>query len=83
MNDIIQFLIDHKEAIIAALAIIYELIARRKPTEKDYTIVGFVYSVLDIIAKNRRKISDDDEVVTKIGESEKNLVAVDRTKIIK
>ena len=52
-STIIAFLIANPAAVTMSIAAIYELIARRKPTEKDWTIIHFIKTVLDIFIKNR------------------------------
>ena len=62
---------DNFYLIAAVLVAVYEVVIRFIPTVADYTIVGFIYRVLDWIVDNRAKTSsatakvaddpDDDE----------------------
>lgn len=44
---------DHLYTILALLVGAYELVVRFIPTVKDYTIVGFIYRILDYLVENR------------------------------
>ena len=55
---------DHFYLIAAVLVAVYEIVIRFIPTVADYTIVGFIYRVLDWIVDNRAKTSSATAKVT-------------------
>jgi hypothetical protein len=50
---IVAFLAANPAAVGLSIAAIYELIARRKPTRKDWSIINLIKFVVDFLIKNR------------------------------
>lgn len=55
MTKIIEFLSQHKEAIVALIIAIYEFLARIVPTSKSVSILTAIIKVLNFIVPDRRK----------------------------
>jgi hypothetical protein len=49
--------LDQFYLIAAVLVALYEVVIRFIPTVADYTIVGFIYRILDFIVENKAKTS--------------------------
>lgn len=71
---------DNWEVILPIILASYEYFARKKPTEKDITIIGSIYRILNLVVENKRKASGNDEIDSK--DPSKNTVSVKRDKII-
>jgi hypothetical protein len=63
MKLVISWILSHWEAVIIPLSIIlYEIIARKQPTENTYSIIEKIYQILsfifpsDVIESNKKKI---------------------------
>jgi hypothetical protein len=57
--------------VITILTAVYEILVRAIPTIKDYTIIGFIYRVLDWLVENRAKLEPDEEISVSTGNSKK------------
>jgi hypothetical protein len=42
MNDILNLVVTHKDVLIAACGVVWEIVVRLKPTAKDWSIVNFI-----------------------------------------
>jgi hypothetical protein len=40
MNDILNLVVTHKDVLIAACGVVWEIVVRLKPTAKDWSIVN-------------------------------------------
>jgi hypothetical protein len=58
MKTIIEFIINHWQAGIGISGLLYELIARFKPTKKNWSIISKVSNAIDIIIPNLEKGPD-------------------------
>jgi hypothetical protein len=56
--------------IAAILVAVYEILIRYIPTIKDYTIIGFIYKILDLIIENRAKVTPEEEEGVKLGKKQ-------------
>lgn len=50
---VIAFLASHKEILFLGVPTIFEMIARRKPTDKDWSIINLIKRIIDAIAPNK------------------------------
>ena len=55
LQKILQYILNNPEAIGAGALVIFEVILRRKPTSRDYSIINFIKRIIDAIATNKRK----------------------------
>jgi hypothetical protein len=53
MNDILNLVVTHKDVLIAACGVVWEIVVRLKPTAKDWSIVNFIKRLIDIIPNNK------------------------------
>jgi hypothetical protein len=53
MNDILNLVVTHKDVLIAAAGVVWEIVVRLKPTAKDWSIVNFIKRLIDIIPNNK------------------------------
>ena len=56
MNNVIDWIIANEATIISVIApVIYEVIARLKPTTKDWSVISIILKVLNGIVPNKSK----------------------------
>lgn len=48
--------------IAGLLVAVYELLVRYIPTVADYSIIGFIYRILDYLVENRAVVKDEDSL---------------------
>jgi hypothetical protein len=60
MNDILNLVVTHKDVLIAAAGVVWEIVVRLKPTAKDWSIVNaatnivmMLKRIVDIIPNNK------------------------------
>jgi hypothetical protein len=53
MNDILNLVVIHKDVLIAACGVVWEIVVRLKPTAKDWSIINFIKRLIDIIPNNK------------------------------
>lgn len=51
--EVITFLSQHWEGITSAAIGLYEIIVRRTPTKRDYSIINWGKAVIDFVVKNK------------------------------
>lgn len=55
IQKILQYILSNPETIGSGALVIFEIIVRRKPTSKDWSIINFIKRIIDAIASNKRK----------------------------
>jgi hypothetical protein len=58
MNDILNWIINNKEAVSGFVIALYELIVRIKPTAKDWSFINNFKRIIDIIPNNKSNATD-------------------------
>jgi len=53
---ILEWIKAHPEIVTTQLAVLWEIIFRVKPTEKDWSIINLIKRILDKIFKNKKTI---------------------------
>jgi hypothetical protein len=59
LNLILNLFVQHYDIALALFGIVYEIIARRVPSKRDYSIVNLLHRIAERYIKNRRKIQYD------------------------
>lgn len=49
------YIVSHPEITSLGVTVIFELIVRRKPTDKDWSIINFIKNLIDAIVINKKK----------------------------
>lgn len=75
---ILNFLLDNWEVLVGVALALYELIARKMPTETNISAIDNAHKLLNLVVKNRRKASPEDSITMQ--NSKKNIIEVDRDK---
>lgn len=55
MNEVLTTVLEHKEEIIGGAALVYEVVARKTPTEKSLSLVTFLGNLLGWFIKDKAK----------------------------
>jgi hypothetical protein len=63
MNGIMEFFSEYGWLVVAIFGIIYELVARYRPTERNLSILDFVHTVLNLFVPNKSKKDNTNDKV--------------------